>query len=297
MILLYGSAEDPPLSLLIDALQARCAPYAFLELHAMDREGIELQGSRPMLQVAGGGLALEEVRAVYARPLALSSHWPSPAATAAAHASAEALLAWLDADAPFVVSRPRAMQCNASKPLQIQLIGAAGLSVPDTLVTSVPAEARAFWRHHQRVIYKSCSGVRSIVRELDENAATRLDRLHDLPVQFQAWVPGVDIRVHVVGRDCFAAEIQSSAIDYRYASDGSGTSMQPIELPDDVASRCVALAEQMELPLAGIDLRRRPDGEHVCFEVNPMPAYSFFEAHSGLRISHALAELLCKADS
>ena len=66
-------------------------------------------------------------------------------------------------------------------------------------------------------------------------------------------------------------------------------------MPVDVASRCVELAEALDLPLAGIDLRRRPDGQYVCFEVNPMPAYSYYESNTGLPISLALADLLADA--
>jgi glutathione synthase/RimK-type ligase-like ATP-grasp enzyme len=203
------------------------------------------------------------------------------------------LYEWLDVSSALVVNRPRAMQSNASKPLQVQLIGAAGFRVPDTLVTSDPGEALAFWREHTRVVFKSASGVRSIVQELDLRAAGRLPLLAQLPVQFQAYVPGTDVRVHVVDRRAFAVTIDSPVTDYRYAArEGAGAVLAPADLPDSVAERCVALARQMELPLAGIDLRRRPDGEYVCFEVNPMPAYTYFEDQTGLPIGPALAGLL-----
>ena len=41
--------------------------------------------------------------------------------------------------------------------------------------------------------------MRSIVQELDERAAARLDRLAVLPAQFQEFVPGIDARVNLVG--------------------------------------------------------------------------------------------------
>ena len=37
----------------------------------------------------------------------------------------------------------------------------------------------------------------ALVQELDDGAAERLDRLTSLPVQFQEFVPGADLRVHV----------------------------------------------------------------------------------------------------
>jgi hypothetical protein len=48
----------------------------------------------------------------------------------------------------------------------------------------------------------------------------------------------------------------------------------------------------MNLPVAGIDLRRSPDDEWFCLEVNPSPAFSYYQAHAGLPISEAIARLL-----
>jgi ribosomal protein S6-L-glutamate ligase RimK-like protein len=301
MILVYGYLSDPPIKRLIEALQVAYAPYVLVETSTLDREHLRIDmgpnGVDGCLIAAGQELPLKRIHSVYARPLELPTRWITPSAATRVRILHEQLCEWLDVASALVVSRPRAMQSNASKPLQAQLIGEAGFRVPETLVTSDPAEARAFWRHHGRVVFKSVSGVRSIVQELDECNARRLDRVALLPTQFQAYVPGVDVRVHVVGKQTFAAEIHSLVTDYRYAARaGAETSVHAIELPDDLAMRCVALSEAMDLPLTGIDLRRRPDGEFVCFEVNPMPAYTYYEANTGLPISHALAQLLIDAD-
>jgi hypothetical protein len=297
MILLYGRMDDPPLSSTVEALQDAGAEYVLVEQTALDRDelcvDIGPSGVSGMLLVAGQEVPLESIHSVYARPLELPSRGWTSAAAAHARLVHEQLFEWLDIAPALVVNRPHTMQANASKPLQIQLIGEAGFLVPDTLVTSNAAEARDFWRHHGRVVYKSVSGVRSIVQELDESAAERLDRLAALPVQFQEFVPGVDLRVHVVGDRGFGAEIVATGIDYRYSSrQGGETTLTALDLPADLERRCVMLSQRMELPLSGIDLRRRPDGQYVCFEVNPMPAYSYFEAHTGLPIGRALAELL-----
>jgi glutathione synthase/RimK-type ligase-like ATP-grasp enzyme len=297
VILIYGRLDDPPLARTVEALQEAGAAYVLLEQMALGREDLRIDVGRHgvdgVLVAAGQAVALESISSVYARPLALPSRAFSAAEVRRAQWLHEQLFEWLDIATALVVNRPRAMNANASKPLQAQLIGAAGFVVPETLVTSDRAEAQAFRREHGRVVFKSASGVRSIVRELDEQALPRLSLLSALPVQFQAYVPGVDMRVHVVGRRTFASAIQSPAIDYRYAMrDGAEASLTPTDLPDSVAARCVALARQMELPLAGIDLRRRPDGVYVCFEVNPMPAYTYFETQTSLPIAQALAELL-----
>jgi len=297
MILIYGRLDDPPLARTVEALAEAGATYVMIEQTALDREDLRIEigshGVRGSLIVAGQHVPLDCVHSVFARPLELPQRWWNPSRAAGARLLHEQLVEWLDVAPALVVNRPRAMQPNGSKPLQIQLIGAAGFLVPETLVTSDAAEARAFWRHHGRVVYKSASGVRSIVQELDEHAAMKLSRLAALPAQFQELVPGVDVRVHVVGERTFAAEIVGRGIDYRYsARQGGEATLSATELPLDLASRCVALSRQMELPLSGIDLRRRPDGAYVCLEVNPMPAYTYFETHTGLPISRALSELL-----
>ncbi len=144
-------------------------------------------------------------------------------------------------------------------------------------------------------MFKSTSGIRSIVRRLDSASSAGLERVRDLPTQFQALVEGVDVRAHVVGHRVFAAEIRSGASDYRYAQrDGLDVKLAAVDLPDDVVARCVAVAARLGLPFAGVDLRRRPDGTYVCFEVNPMPGYSYFESETNLPISTALIEFLAR---
>jgi hypothetical protein len=53
----------------------------------------------------------------------------------------------------------------------------------------------------------------------------------------------------------------------------------------------------MNLSIAGIDLRRTPAGEWFCFEVNPSPAFSYYEQVTGQPIGQALALLLMKGEN
>ena len=68
----------------------------------------------------------------------------------------------------------------------------------------------------------------------------RLTTLRACPVQFQTWVPGTDVRVHVVGSEVFATAITTTATDYRYATARveKPDHLEPHELDDDVAQRC-----------------------------------------------------------
>jgi D-alanine-D-alanine ligase-like ATP-grasp enzyme len=51
----------------------------------------------------------------------------------------------------------------------------------------------------------------------------------------------------------------------------------------------------LSLPFAGIDLRISDDGRAFCFEVNPCPGFSYYQAHTGQQIARAVAEYLVGA--
>ena len=115
----------------------------------------------------------------------------------------------------------------------------------------------------------------------------------NLPTQFQAFVPGQNVRVHVIGREIFATAIDSDAVDYRYAGrDDEDVSMTAMELPQVVADACVSVTRELGLTMSGIDLKRTPNDEWYCFEVNPSPAYSFFQELGGQPIADALVKFL-----
>ena len=99
--------------------------------------------------------------------------------------------------------------------------------------------------------------------------------------------------MHVIGDAVFASEIVSDADDYRYAGrDGEAVDLNASALPDALAERCRSLAASLSLAAAGIDLRLTPAGEWVCFEVNPAPAFTYYEAATGQPMADAMAALL-----
>lgn len=197
-----------------------------------------------------------------------------------------------------VANRLSAMGSNMSKPYQAQTVVRHGFSTPTTLVSDDPQEVLAFADEQGPLVYKSISGIRSIVTAFDPvRDQARLGQLRWCPVQFQARVAGPDVRVHVVGDEVFAALVDSDAVDYRYAGRQTGRDarLSAYPLPDDLATRCVALAADLELPFAGLDLKLAPDGRVFCFEVNPSPGFSWYETEAGLPISRALARWLSGA--
>jgi glutathione synthase/RimK-type ligase-like ATP-grasp enzyme len=97
----------------------------------------------------------------------------------------------------------------------------------------------------------------------------------------------------VVGDEVFACKILSAADDYRYArQQGSELEMRALELPSDIANCCRKVAAGLNLIVAGIDLRYTLDGRWCCFEVNPSPAFTFYEESTSQPIGAAIARLL-----
>ena len=290
MILIVGSAQDSCIQSVAETAYDVGVEHRFVDLLTIDHDELLIEigptATSGRAQIASEVVELCDVSAVYARPLDVGR---SPRAKE----FIDSLTQWLDLAEALVVNRPLSMRSNASKPFQAQLIASAGFVVPDTIVTNDPDAVRAFHATYGRVIFKSTSGIRSIVRELEGEFETTLSRVRALPTQFQEYVAGVDVRVHVVGDAVFATEMTTGAIDYRYARrDGAEVTHQAIEIDDELTERCRALSKLLDLPLCGIDLRRRPDGSHVCFEVNPMPAFSYYEANAGQPIARALVDFL-----
>ena len=305
MILLWGLTGDGPFDAVRAALARRRAPVALVDQRRLLEMEIDLWVDPDLhatLTLGGEPVPLDEVRAVYVRtydPRRLPSVLAAGESSAAARVGMsveEAILLWLELTDAKVVNRPSDMASNGSKPYQIELLRAQGFAVPNTLVTTDPDAARRFWTDSGAAIYKSVSGVRSVVSRLSEAHLDRLDSVVWCPTQFQQFVPGRDHRVHVVGDDVFACEVTSDADDYRYAArSGDPARLRACTLPVEIAERCLATSRALALPLAGIDLRRAPDGRWFCFEVNPCPGFTYFEANTGQPIADAIAGYLERA--
>ena len=302
-VLLCGIPTERPLALVADALAELGRPFVtFNQRHFADTSCVfQVSAGEVIGELRTGRtvLSLEQVSGVYVRMMdyqRLPEYLDAPEGSLArtrCRSVHDTLSTWIALTGARVVNPLAAMGSNASKPYQAQLIADHGFRVPETLITNDPALVIDFHQRHGRVIYKSASGIRSIVRLLGPDDLDRLGRIRWCPTQFQAYVAGTDVRVHVVDGEVFASEITARAIDYRYAArDGDAATLRAIALEADVASRCIGLARRLGLPFAGIDLRRTPEGDWVCFEVNPSPGFSYYESQTGQPIANAVARYL-----
>lgn len=299
MILLLGTPCEPPMARAIEAAEAMGLHHVVVDTDALQAWRLALtvqrdRGCTGRLEGPDVSVDLAQVSGVYVRMVG------QPPAQADAARTHEALLAWADLAPVRVANRPADMMSNMSKTYQAQWIRRCGVAVPDTLVTNVPQEAQAFIAQCQaegdEVIYKSVSGTRSIVQTFTPADADRLHLIRWCPTQFQRKVRGRDVRVHVVGEQVFATGIDSDAVDYRYARRQVGTDAVLSETLLDETHRvaCLQISRMLNLPFTGIDLRIDAQGQAVCFEANPCPAYSYYESHTGVPISQALVRWLAQ---
>jgi glutathione synthase/RimK-type ligase-like ATP-grasp enzyme len=313
-VLVWGVASEPPIAAVLAELSQLGADIVVVhprQLAEVDID-VEIDATRALrgsIVIDDRRANLNDISGAYIRPIepelvpGLARRPVSDPLVVRARKAHDALIAFTEVAPSLtgcqVVNRLSSMGSNMSKPYQAQAILRHGFASPTTLITDNPDEVLAFESEFGPLIYKSISGVRSVVTEFKR--ATDLERLQRLrwcPVQFQERLEGPDVRVHVIGREVYAARIEAAGVDYRYSGTQTGVDakISPHNLSPAIGAQCVRLAADLGLAFAGIDLKLVPDGRVACFEVNPSPGFSWFEQESGLPIANAVARYLLSGE-
>ncbi len=279
---------------------------------ASERCEVELGGP-------GGALSLDTVDAVWVRQFDPAAGLPGSLDRHLRHAamleSRAVLFGVLESLEAFCLDPLACVRRAESKELQTRLARGLGLDVPRTLITNDPEAARAFVASCPAgAVAKMLEPPRLPGNEpgadgpagvlhtsaLDAALLERLDDLRFSPMVFQERLAKErELRVTVVGRRTFAAELDSAAIpgaelDWRRVPERVMPAWRACALEADVERRLHALLDRLGLQYGACDLVRTPEGRLVFLEVNPGGQYGWLEEHAGLPISDALAELLCE---
>lgn len=122
----------------------------------------------------------------------------------------------------------------------------------------------------------------------------QLDQYLLTPSIYQRNIPkAYKVRVTVVGREVFAAAVDSQATaatrqDWRRER----LPFRTYALPTIIADQFVALVQALQLRFGAIDLIKSTDGQYYFLEINPNGQWAWVELDCGLPISRALiAEL------
>jgi glutathione synthase/RimK-type ligase-like ATP-grasp enzyme len=190
------------------------------------------------------------------------------------------------------------------KPYQLAAALAAGLAIPDTLVTNDPDEAQAFVaaRGPANTVFKTFLATEEHWRETRVLQAAELELLGHVrlaPVIFQERVTAVaDLRVTVMGDELFAAEITTrpGGYDLDYRVELGRAQFRPARIPSDVEDGVRRLLGRLGLVYGAVDLLLTPEGSHVFLEVNPAGEWRFVEERTGQAMTQAMAGLLARLD-
>jgi hypothetical protein len=299
MIFLWGIRGDGPMDLVKEELERRQIPHLFFDHKRSWDTQVQIHYSPSVKgEIACDGLhlALEKVQAAYFRPYDFRMYpdyhygpndWSNPEASHVMNLE-DILWSWAETAPCLVLNKASKMLSNNSKPYQLEVIKAVGLSVPETILTTSPEFVEHFMDQYDDVIYKSISGTRSIVSKLGPEKQRNLNKVKWCPTQFQNYIEGYNCRVHVVNDRVFGHRILSEADDYRYDNEG----IEATDLPGEIHDKCIELSHKLELPLCGIDFMVTKENEWVCFEVNPSPAYSYYQKQTGQNISSAIVDYM-----
>jgi ATP-grasp ribosomal peptide maturase len=206
-------------------------------------------------------------------------------------------------DGPLWVNHPLRNAAADYKPAQLALAQRLGLTVPPTLVTNDPSQAREFITTHGQVIYKTLrwtpyerDGVLVTGWAAPVAAAEIDDSVRVTPHLFQARVEKIaDVRVLVVGRRVFAVRIDSGLLDWR--TDYSALSYTVVELPDHVSKALLTYLDHFGLVSGSFDLAVDRAGAYWWLELNPNGQWGWLEEKTGLEMSAAIADLLTRGES
>lgn len=195
------------------------------------------------------------------------------------------------------INDPAAEVRADNKLVQLDAAQAAGLDVPETLVSADPARIRGFLeRMGGRLVVKAVRGTAAF--SIPARLVGAADLAHDAaleacPAIYQEVVGGSrHLRVHVFGEEVIAVRIASPHLDWR---PDLAVPMEPVQLEDGLADRLAGLVSGLGLSMGILDLKLREDGRPVFLEINPQGQFAFVEGLTGLPLAARMAAFLAAA--
>lgn len=209
-------------------------------------------------------------------------------------------------ESAFWVSDPLAIRRAEHKLLQLQLAPRFGFTIPKTLATNSPDEAREFISALKgEVVIKLLGRGHTVaddavhVMYTSRVTAEDTDRLNDLnvcPCLFQEFVrKRADLRVTVVGQDVFAVRIESqlrssTSVDWRADPDAQLPSAL-VQLPSPLENACRDMVRHLGLQFGAIDLAIGESDQVYFLEINPNGQWAWLE-ETGAPLCQAITDLL-----
>ncbi|MEV6276760.1 hypothetical protein [Nocardia sp. NPDC051832] len=200
------------------------------------------------------------------------------------------------------INDPGADRTASRKIVQLETARRAGFSVPETLITNDPDEARSFTESRPgAVVYKRTGtgrGEFAETRIITRADFGKLAGIRSAPTTFQDYIDAdCDLRVVWVDGVEWTVRIDSQAgvgrVDSRL---DTSVEFSREQLPASVSKSLATLMGALGLSFGVLDLRLGLDGEYYFLEVNPQGQFAYLEIKTGLPMFRSLANLLVEGD-
>lgn len=298
VVLIVGDAGDAHAAAVAGQVARRGLTAAYLDFTKFPGEATlawDPIRRRGRLVTDAGAVDLAAVRSVYwrtANPTRAAAGLRGDLHGFAEQESRKALESLVRGLGCPVINPAEAIAGHRCKPVQSATVAALGVAVPDTRISSDPAAAaEMFAAHPEGVIIKPVGGG-AYARRLTRRDLARDASIRASPMQYQAWIPGEDVRVYVVGEAVFAGRIvveDPARVDFRTDPKHFG---EALELDAAQAETCRRICRALGMVWTGIDFRRTPAGELVFLEANPSPMFLKFGRDTSHPVLDALVDLL-----
>ncbi len=312
MILLVSNSRDFATDYVVAELRRRGASYHRLDLDLLAEDALMLDPVRPVLSIRTENQSItipgDTLKAIlYRAPTYLressAGRW-APEELLRRHQWAAFARSLMVFDTARWINHPRSVYAAECKPYQLLCATRAGLAVPSTVIANcAPPPESPVWGVDQSAALKALDSF--LVRMGDEDAFLYTQRigvedvqaasLSSMPAMLQQYLGDkLDIRVTIVGTECFAASVAMNGVgidgDWRLAKDEATFAVH--ELPSEIQGRCVELLRFLQLTYGAIDLALVGD-VYYFLEVNPTGEWAWLLEPTGMRIDLALVDALC----
>jgi len=274
---------------------------------------ISKSGNKHWLKYGEEYLNVEQVRAVWMRRIWQPQLAPDLAPqyrTACIRESVTALDGFWDSlrEAHWVDDLQR-INIAENKLRQLRVAQEIGLSIPRTLVTNSPSEAREFFLELEgKVVVKLLTPLSYSMKgssfflytsKVKEEDLLDAETLSYCPMIFQEQIPKQrELRIVFVDGNCFvgaldASEYAASTTDWRRADDNN-LRWKPFQLPDKLEKSLNLFMKKFGLLFGAFDFIQTPSDEYFFLEINPTGEWGMLERDLELPISNAIANALLK---
>ncbi len=204
------------------------------------------------------------------------------------------------------VNSPIANRVAREKVFQLKKAMEIGFTIPNTLITNDPKEAKEFLSSNRKVVIKTLHSEAIVEGGKNKTVFTHLltegdtvfvDEVKCAPCILQSYIEkNVELRITVFGERVFAVSLssqdtKSGQIDWRLAL-REGLHHEIYDLPHELEQKCVQFVRELGLLFGAIDMIVTPRGEYVFLEINPNGQWLWLEYKTGLPMMDAMIDLL-----